>query len=400
MKICLKANGNNFILYFLLIPFLYPKGMGVYFPEYKIFFTSWLYVSLVVIYLLIFYEVLKMKLLSTKYIYVVLMYFVIMFVLTLTIRHTFVDGLQKIFATPALCLLSGLYLKRTPVRYIVVMNNILRILFFLNITFFSPLFWSQFAPISNHLTFLGHVQIGAQLGTVGVFFAYLEYILCNQPKRKFITQVVLSIITMLTSFTSAAYISIILLILFWILDKLKIKKIFVFKGQTYLIYYLVLNVILFMVILSGRISFEFLGFSLNGRGFIWKEALNSFFASPIYGYGVQGVLIKVFWSVWVEDGAGMNYMHNQILQVLNDGGLLLLVPYILMLYYSVKSLNQIEKHRVKFWITICTIIMLINLTFESSFEYFYAFLMFTAIAYLPLVLKNNDSMMTEVERDE
>ena len=87
--------------------------------------------------------------------------------------------------------------------------------------------------------------------------------------------------------------------------------------------------------------------SLNGRGFIWEKAIESFLKSPIWGYGVHGTLIQVFWSKWSGDGSGMNYMHNQLLQVANDGGLILLVLYVLMIYAVMDSIDKIPNKRIK-----------------------------------------------------
>ena len=79
----------------------------------------------------------------------------------------------------------------------------------------------------------------------------------------------------------------------------------------------------------------------------------------------------------------MNYMHNQILQVLNDGGVILFIPYIFMIVSGIKNLNRLEKGQLQFWSMICMVITLFVMTFESAMEYFYVFLVFMAISYLP-----------------
>ena len=101
------------------------------------------------------------------------------------------------------------------------------------------------------------------------------------------------------------------------------------------------------------------------------KAIESFFKSPIYGYGANGVLIKVFWSYWVGDGQGMNYMHNQILQILNDGGIILFAAFIYMLYIAMSTIDKLKGKKIRYQISTFIAIILIVMTFESIMEYFY-----------------------------
>lgn len=111
--------------------------------------------------------------------------------------------------------------------------------------------------------------------------------------------------------------------------------------------------------------------SLNGRGFIWEKAIESFLKSPIWGYGVHGTLIQVFWSKWNDDGSGMNYMHNQLLQVANDGGLILLVLYVLMIYTVMDSIDKIPNKRIQKRCGGFMLAVLVVMSFESGLEYVY-----------------------------
>ena len=382
-----KINISNFLLVFLISPFLFPRGFSEYFPLYKNIYTAWLFMAIIVIYLL---GISKYKqIFKSKYMFFIFCYFIVMAIITVLIRHTFAESLQKIFATFAICLLCSIYLSGQPKRFICVTNDILVIVFTLNATVFNPLLWSKyFAPITNHMTFLGHVQIGTQFGMLGVVLAYIEYQFLGARKKRVWFQTVLSLITMIMSFTSAAYIAIAILILFLILNKTKLYKIFTLRSQSYLLFYIIINLFLFYSIYKGTNSVEIFGFSINGRGFIWKEAIDTFLKSPFYGYGVHGVTVKVFWSIWVGDGSGMNYMHNQILQVLIDGGVILLVPFISFLYFAFEKINRITDNKERFWFSSFIMILLIIMTFESTMEYFYVFYILCIFAYLPVIFHN------------
>lgn len=376
---------KNIILIFLLIPFLCPRGFLEYFSFYKLFFSAWLYLSVGIIYMVVIAKILTLKKIkANNFVSAMILYFSIIVIITFLVRQSFSGALQKLFATPALCILSVYYLKKNPSQIIKYTNNILIIIFTLNSTIFSPLVWpTYFRPTTNHILFIGHVQTAVQIGMLAILTAYIEYEVYNGKKRKYVLLMILSCITMLMSFTSAAYIALILLLLFKILSSFKIYGPIALEGRFYLYLYLFFNFILFFIIYAGKSSLEIAGFSLNGRGFIWAKAIESFFKSPIYGYGANGVLIKVFWSYWVGDGQGMNYMHNQILQILNDGGIILFVAFIYMLYIAMSTIDKLKDRKIRFHVSTFIAIILIVMTFESVMEYFYFSYILCIVAYLP-----------------
>ena len=384
MKI--KLDRNKFKYYFYIIPFLHPRGIES-FGFMKTFFTAWLYVSIAFILLDFVHSITKKKKMAYVYIGAVLLYHIVMLLITFIVRRSFSDALQKIFAAPMLCILCAIYLDKKPRDFISAINNILILLFLLSLTVFSPLLWGDvFNPIKTHYTFLGHIQISAQLGIVGLFLAYVENNYWpKKSKRKYVCQVALSLVIMAFSFTSASYIALILIAVFWLLDRTRLRKLFVQPGKTYLIVYLIINILLFWYSLNVSRSLKIGPFTLNGRGFIWKEALESFFDSPIYGYGVHGVMIKTFWSSWTGSGEGMNYMHNQILQVLNDGGLILLIPFLLMLYYMMQNILKVRDTHMKFWSTSYILTVLMIMVFESAMNYYYIFILLSVATLLPSI---------------
>ena len=210
---------KNIILIFLLIPFLCPRGFLEYFSFYKLFLTAWLYLSVGIIYIVAIAKLLTLKKIKiNSFVGSMILYFSIIIIITFLVRQSFSGALQKLFATPALCIFSVYYLKKNPLQIIKYTNNILIIIFVLNSTIFSPLVWpTYFRPISNHLLFIGHVQTAVQIGMLAILTAYIEYEVYNGNKKKYVLLMILSYINMLMSFTSAAYISIILLLLFKIL---------------------------------------------------------------------------------------------------------------------------------------------------------------------------------------
>lgn len=389
----LRFNLKDCFLYFIIIPFFYPKGFSEFFPLYKNFFTIWLCVSIVLIYFIYLIELIKCKkrVYNLTFLFSIYLYFFVLILITLFCRNTFSDTLQKVFAAPALCCLCSKYFTYQPYRLIRITNNVLSFLFILNLTVFSPLIWpNYFAPITNHLTFLGHVQTGAQLGLLLILLSYIEYEYFNKSKFRMNKQIFLSLSTMCFSFTSVSYMSIFLIILFFVICKMQHYDILNFNVKIYITLYLILNFILLYYIKNTATSYEIFGFSLNGRDFIWKETMNTISKSLIYGYGSHGALIKVFWSAWTGDGLGMNYTHNQILQVFLDGGIILFLPYIFLLYSSFKDVNKIYNKKNRYWFLCFILISLIIMTFESTMEYFYIFYLFCIYAYITYIEELRD----------
>lgn len=376
MKI--KLNLKYIINLLILIPFLYPKGFEIYNEGYKNFFSSWLYFSIVLIIAGLLFKIYNKKLNFDFLIIYILLYYLTMLLITFFIRHSFTDGLQKIFVSPLLIIFIHTEFLSDYESLIIAINKLLSLSIILGLTVFSSYLWPDyFSPEINHIFFWGHVQVGAQIGLLYILFIYLEYNLLNRKNKfRLIFRFILAFIMCIISKTSMSHLLISVLLLFYISRKhLSLK----WRGRNYVIFYLVLNIILFTIIKKNGLSLNIGDLSINGRGFIWSEAINSFLRSPIFGYGVQGVIIKVFWSDWVGDGSGLNYMHNQLLQVLNDGGLLLLIFFLLLLFTTAKNIDKINNIKLRRYSCIIFQILLLTMCFESALEYFYIVIVITAL---------------------
>lgn len=78
----------------------------------------------------------------------------------------------------------------------------------------------------------------------------------------------------------------------------------------------------------------------------------------------------------------MNYMHNQLLQVLNDGGIILCV-FLMMLMAAASGISKLKKTRLRYWVSVFLMILLIIMIFESALDYFYGYIILSTIANLP-----------------
>ena len=346
------------------------KNIAEYSSFYKSFFTLWLYMAVVCIAVIVLSKVIKNRVTISKCCKEIILYYIAMFVITLIVRMSFHDGLQKMFAAPMLVLFMYIELEINPVDFIKSVNRILMCSFILGLTAFNPMFWSSmFAPEKNHLFFWGHVQVGAQLGLMSIVFSYAEYILLKKrEKRKLFFRIALALGVMLISATSMSYMIIAVLLMYTLLyEKVQLK----WKGKKYVTIYIFLNMALFFIITKIGPALNIGRLSLNGRGFIWEKAIESFCKSPLWGYGVYGVLIQVFWSKLTGDGSGMNYMHNQLLQVANDGGLILIILFVRIIYSVMDSIDKIPQKGIRKRCGGFMVAVLIIMSFESGLEYIY-----------------------------
>lgn len=376
MKIKIKAADT--ILYLFLIPFLHPRGFDEYFGWYKEFFTIWMYLAMAIGMLYFVYSVFGLKIKYQKCILAMLLYFGLMAFITLCRLGSFNGGLQKIFGAPMLCVLCAFFAETEGERMIRALENILLVVLGLNIIVFNPVLFNQYFSASDdhvHLLFIGHVQIAAQLGLLGIYVAYLS----NKMKEKKGFQskllTVFSVFTMMMSLTSASLILLVILLVGSLYIRFsKSGKLLKYDSRLYVAGYFCFNLVLMIYLYMNDWLFRLFGLNINGRGFIWEQVYNKFSESPWIGYGVKGVLFKVFWSRWTGDGKGLNYTHNQIFQVLLDGGIILLVVFALFLLSFTKYMKKnLEEQTLKFS-NLCLMGMLFLMVFESVFEYHYGIL--------------------------
>ena len=320
----IKFSFSNILNYFIIISFLLPRGYAEFNSVYKSIFTYCVWISTAIIWIQFF--LLYFKKTIKKDSLFIISYFVITIIITFLIRGFSVTGYQKLIAYPSICLFTICNLKKNPKSFLNIINNVIMVLFILNQLVLRNFFSQQY-----HITFLGHVQMIAQLGTLSIFCALIFWMLYHEKKKRTILIVLLSLFTMITTDASSAIISCIILCIFAFLYKLKIYRFLTYNSKVYIIAGIILNVIIVCLSIINNLKYNntisFLNF--NGRGFVWVDALSKIKSSIIFGYGMDGVLLKVFWNQWINP-EGFNYAHNQILQNLLDGGLIAFIAFLFM----------------------------------------------------------------------
>ena len=380
----LRYNSIDVFLYLILIPFLYPRGFAEYFSIFKTVFDLWLLVAMAFIFLLFLYQTIRKQTVLRPCLFFILLYYLIFIGITFAVQGSVTEGVQKLFVAPILCLFSIMCLEDHKKSFLRCVSNIMIVNFILNLTLFNQLLFPAFFSENLHILFLGHVQVVAPLGILGVYISYLLYRMDRQEKYKAILFGFLSIANMLYARTSAALIVLSIFALGWLLIRVfKLRLVFCLDPRIYVLIYILLNMglIYFATIYRDMAHMFTVDMTLNGRVFIWESALELIEEQPIIGYGAYGVLMNMFWHAI---GVGMNYAHNEILQRLMDGGVVLLIAFFLLLLSYIKPIRRL-KHDKSFMsmANLCLIAMLFVMIFESLTEYYYIFIFLSLLVFAP-----------------
>ena len=366
-------------VYLILIPFLYPRGFSEHFSWYKQFFTLWLYAAMGVTFLLFLQRVTWKRVRYKKCTIPMLVFFLLMVSITLVVRGGLGEGLQKMFAAPALCLLCMMLLKKDPDMFLRCLSNILIVNFLLNLTLFSPLLWKPYFDVDEHLTFLGHVQVSSQLGILGLLLSYLLRSGGKKSKARLLW--LLSLATMVMSETVASAIALVLILGGTALWRIGFRfKRFGKWAWALVAVWLVCSVglLALTVRLNGKYYMFGVNVSMSGRMFIWQAALDLMESHWLLGHGVHGALIHVFWSK-----TGMNYAHSQLMQCLLDGGVILAAAFTVMLASYTRGIRRTCDKRLAYCANLCLGAFLAIMLIESVTEYHYFYLFLSLLAYLP-----------------
>lgn len=379
-----KGSILSLLYYIVLIPFLFPRGFVEVSSLYKSFVNLWLYGAIALIGVLFVREVFFKKRKYKSCFFAIVLYYAAFVGITFFVQRGLNEGLQKMFATPALLLFCITALKNSPKRFIDVSANVLLVDFILNLTVFNYLLWPCFS-VDSHLLFIGHVQVAAQMGMLGLFISYLLYKI-EGTSKKMVALFVLSLLTMLSAQTVVTYIVLAALLFGAALISTSFgKKLFPKNPMVLVALYLALNVCLYLVTLYLDGNYRLFGFniSLNGRMPIWEEAMGYILASPVLGYGAYGVLLNIFWSTDMIEPNRMNYAHNELIQRMLDGGIVLAIVFVVFVLWFVKYINRIQNNRHKLVPNLFLFAFLLIMLIESVTEYYFFPIFLSLLAFMP-----------------
>ena len=372
MKNHFSISLQSFFFHIIIVGFLFPRGYSEINTKYHMVCSGlmWLSVLLTWAYWLKNSE-LKKYILRGKIKKTVLQissYFICAIIITAICRKNFSSGLQQLFAAPTVCVFMILGLKKSPQRILNAIINILCIEFTINILL------SIRQPYINgiyHTIFLGHIQVVSQYGILAILVGTLFWLLYRKGKRRIIYLFIVTIYTMITTDAESALFTVIGLISALIIYKWKLSQLLMFKSEIYIFVLIILSgLIVYLSCINANIISNI---DINGRGFIWQDALKRIAIHPIIGYGVDGVLLETFWS------KGFNYAHNQLVQNFLDGGLVLAISFWTMIIGFSNRINKIEITKYKVLCNASLIALLCVMLVDSTTLYIYMYMILSII---------------------
>lgn len=236
----------------------------------------------------------------------------------------------------------------------------------------------------------------SQLSVLAIFTVILYDLLYKDKKIKKIIIIILIGITLITTDASLALITAILLIVLFLIAKTKLNKVLLLSSKVYIGFGIVFSLVIISISLYNNLySNNYLSLlDFSGRVFVWKDALNKIIAKPLFGYGIDGVLLQVFWNKWTNVN-GFNYAHNQILQNFLDGGIVLCILFFNMLFSFCKNVKYISNKKCKILCNIVLIAILNIMFLESSTIYCYYIICLSIIYVLGMLAKDKFVSMEE-----
>lgn len=372
MKKSHSLSVQTIFIYVVVIGFLFPRGYNEISDVYRKVCSVAMWLSVLLTWLQWFKcSKIKNKLGEGKIEGSVLqigLYFIFAIIITIIIRQNISSGLQQLLAAPSVCTFMILNIRRKPKK---LLNTIVNVLCFeLTINAFIMLLQPDFYGV-YHMIFLGHIQVVSQYGVLSILTAILYWLLYHDKKKKLIYFLVITLYTMLTTDTEAAVFTAAGFLIALIIYKWKWFRLLMFRSEVYVFFMVAMSVIVvyFSTVNAGLISY----IDINGRNFVWQSALVKIKLHPILGYGIDGVLLSTFWS------KGFNYAHNQLVQNLLDGGLVLAFAFWTMILGFAKNINKIKIVRYKVLCNASLMALLFIMLFDSTTLYIYMYMILSII---------------------
>ena len=381
------ATKSELYIYATVFAILCPRGPIELSYAYKYVFTLLTWGIVALIWLRLFMRFPVSKYTVHKDFLPASLYFVFAIIISLAVKRSVSGGLQQLFAYPTFFLFICEEMRRDSKAVIKTFANILIVLLTMNF----PL-TLIFKRLLYHMTFLGHVQMIFQFGLLSIFIAVSGYVSGAIVREKMILLIFLSFLNMMTTDASSAVLSAIILVAVAIVYIFKLYNLFCFKSQIYVAIMFAFSIFIVIAATKSWLVGIAPDHTFSGRSFIWREVFQRFSESPIYGYGVDGVLLKPF---WVGKNGGFNYAHNQIMQNLLDGGIILFTLFWLMILSVAHSINKI-KNKVMVILSnstfMCTLFMM---AFDSVSLYCYSYVLFAIIMNSNFLFKFKSECLEE-----
>lgn len=357
---------KNFITCFLIVPLIIPQGLHALLPNFNILINYAKYLSVVLIVLAFVVNAFYRR--GIEIPCVIAMAFPMMGLVVTFINGESVDGwITRYLIIIVSALLVSVY-RNNLVGLIKNIRLYLEFLVIINLFFVLryPTGFYETETFKHSNWFLGYKSSLQCYVIPLVCFAWLESSYSGK-RLHFFFIMTLCFIEALLCGNMMLTVGLAIIIVLYLAKLYKVTKIM--NGVTYIIANATINVLLvglnqIITRFSWMQSFlTVLGKTnaISGRTTVlWPKALRMIGERPLFGYGVY----PGEWYVNIFGNRSMSHVHNQFLQVLLDGGLVLLFVYVLWVIYTAKKLTNSKELKSSQIVALCSFVIFVMATVE------------------------------------
>ena len=379
---------KSVILYALsIIPFIWLEYIELTIPSVSTLIDV---LKLLIMGVLAIFMLKKQKI--SKIIFVIGIYFLLMIGITY-MRHYNIKGvLNTALSTIFFCLLTDFLMKKntdnTLSAFSLVFQGLVYINFFTMIAFPNGIYSTSVHPVN---WFLGYKNAHILYVLPALFFITLNFL--RKDRKVNLYYLFFILISGISIFIGGSSTGIIGYLIFTIgafmifahKDKfITIKKAIVVNVTTFLaiVVFQIQNVFTMLIqsVLHKNLNF-------TGRTNIWSTTIELIKKNFLLGYGVQPSTIRVV----IYNNINAVNSHNEFLEILYHGGIVLCSVFVYMIYLIIKKLNANKEHTVAKLGTILLFTYFVMMLMES---YRYNLFMFLFVILFNIDLIINEKRLT------
>lgn len=381
---------NNLLLYIILIFCFEPR----LFVKYEV--INWIYIiGAVVSFVVMIGKYYRRREPVSAMLALVVLYRLSFFFQTLSVGGDITMWGYFSIILMTFCMTTTYYMKRNVLNYLRCVTNVLALMLTINLvtTFLFP------EGIVDNLYFIGirtrFTDVIFPLITISLVCDYLAH---KRIGMKSVYIIAVSLLTISRAWIATAIVGcLVYIVSLWLFTKLS-KRV---KLRALLTVIVVTGCVVNLLVLSGVLTKMAAWFiedvlhkslTLSGRTEIWEIAIDIVLKKPLFGYGMFENGGFVYWGY---KGGELSYWqaHNQWLQIMHDGGLLMTGLFIGIIFLGLGQLKKIASPKVK-GIFLAAIAAFMVMMITEIYAYTpYLYLLFF-VAY------NADAMSAVLKKDE
>lgn len=386
----MKLYKANIMYFFLLLPFFEPKYINVEFRSISTIFNILQIISFLIITLMYF----KTKNKSKMPIYI----FIFQLIILLSTFLNNGDMRSCISATiniMGLIMITDHGINNNTKSFLSSILFIFEILILINLITIFAFPNGMYINATSRTTenwFLGYDNshifiIMPALITSIVYSLFIK----NKIIFRTVFLFIISIITIFTRWPATGVTVMIIFIMYIIFSKL-INKSKILNIKTYITISIVSFFSIIVFRLQNLFSFFIVDFlkkdlTFTGRTYIWDYVLEFIKAKPLLGYGIENKLVRYYKTTHHRSF----HAHNQFLEMAYQGGIVLVVAFIFIIFKTSKELYKYKTTKMSNVLSFCLFLYLILMLTEVCDLIYLFFIIVISFNINKLIIFNKES---------